>query len=417
MTHGSGPLDRDACLALDAQDPLAWVREEFELPAGTIYLDGNSLGPLPSAAPARVQEVVTQEWGAGLIRSWNDAGWFDKPRTIGDRIAPLIGASAGTVVVGDTTSVNLFKALVAALRMRPERDVIVSEAGNFPTDLYMIQGASELIGGYEQRLIGDSGPELVDVLDERVAVVVLSQVDYRTGRMHAMAEVTRQAHDVGALVIWDLCHSAGALPLSREDCEAAFAIGCTYKYLNGGPGAPAFVHVASRHQGVARQPLTGWHGHQDPFAFTPDYKPAEGISHFIISTPPVLSYAPLESSLDIWEKVSLDQVRTKSLALSGLFIDLVDAWLGDHVEVVTPREAGQRGSQVSLRHPQGYAVVQALIEAGVIGDFRAPDLMRFGFTPLYLGHTEVHDAVATLRRILGEGTWEDQRFHERAKVT
>lgn len=410
-------LDRDACEELDAEDPLAPIRSQFVVPEDLIYLDGNSLGVLPRAAPERVHEMVTTEWGEGLVRSWNDAGWFDKPLTVGDRIAPLIGASPGTVVVGDSTSVNLFKALIAALRLRPGRNVIVSDADNFPTDLYMIQGAVELLGGPERRLVdATAGVALGDVLDERVAVVVLSQVDYRTGALYDMEAVTRQVHDAGALMVWDLCHSAGALPVALEECGADFAIGCTYKYLNGGPGSPAYVFVSPGLLGSARQPLTGWMGHARPFEFTSDYEPAEGITQFVISTPPLVAFAPLEASLDVWEQVSLDDVRRKSLALTGLFMDLVDTRCPE-VEVVTPRAEPIRGSQVSLRHPEGYAVMQALIDRGLVGDFRAPDLMRFGLTPLYVGYADVWDAVDTLRMVLESKTWREPRFQQRSQVT
>lgn len=409
--------DRASCAARDADDPLASVRDQFDLPEGVVYLDGNSLGALPAGAAGRVQEMVTREWGQGLIRSWNDAGWFTKPQELGNRIAPLVGAGSDEVVVCDTTSINLFKVLVAALGLRPGRDVIVSDSDSFPTDLYMIQGVSELVGGYETRLVGSGGPQLEDVLDDRVAAVVLTHVDYRTGRMYDLDAVTRQVQAAGALMIWDLAHSAGAVPVDLTASGADFAIGCSYKYLNGGPGAPAFLWVAPHHQAEARQPLTGWHGHRDPFAFVPDYSPAEGITRFVVSTPQLLSYPALEASLDVWEQVDMAQVRAKSLALTDLFIELVEEHCGRYVEVVTPREHDLRGSQVSLRHADGYAVMQALIERGVIGDFRAPDLIRFGFTPLYVGYADVWDAVQVLREILDEETWRAPRFARRGLVT
>lgn len=408
---------REHCAQLDAADPLAAFRGEFVLPDGVIYLDGNSLGPLPHAAKYRTREMLEHEWGQGLIRSWNDAGWFDKPRVLGDSLAPLIGAGEGEVVVCDSTSVNLFKVFTAALGMRPGRNVVVSEQGSFPTDLYTMQGAAELLGGYQRRLIDSETAGLDQVLDDDVAVVVLSHVDYRTGALHDMAAVTEQVHRHGALMVWDLCHSVGALPVRLSDCGADFAVGCTYKYLNGGPGAPAFVFAATRHQQDARQPLTGWHGHTDPFAFTTSYEPAEGIEHFRAGTPPLLSYAPLEASLELWRRVDMERVRAKSESLTGLFIDLVDRECGDELQVASPREAHLRGSQVALRHPGGYAIMQALIERGVIGDFRAPDLLRFGFTPLYLRFVDVWDAVAQLRDILESETWRAARYHERATVT
>ncbi|QIK75273.1 kynureninase [Nocardioides piscis] len=404
---------RDACETRDAHDPLRPFRDEFVLPDGLIYLDGNSLGALPRHTAERVAHVVTQEWGQGLIRSWNDAGWFDKPRTLGDRVGGLIGAEPGTVVVCDSTSVNVFKALSAALSLRPDRDVIVGDRDNFPTDLYITQG---LAGDHEHRLISVDGPSLAEVLDERVAVVLLTHVDYRTGRMYDMAAVTEQVHAAGALIVWDLCHSAGALPIDLDGCGADFAVGCTYKYINGGPGSPAFIHAATRHH-EATQPLSGWHGHARPFEFTGTYEPAAGISRFLVGTPPLLSYAGLEASLDLWDRVDLTALRTKSLALTDLFIDLVDSRLGGRVEVATPRDHAVRGSQVSLRHEDGYAVMQALIARGVIGDFRAPDLIRFGFTPLYTSYVDVWDAVATLADVLETEEWRESRFAKRLLVT
>ncbi|MDI3408984.1 kynureninase [Streptomyces cavernicola] len=412
------PTTRSECEQYDADDPLASLREEFVLPEGVIYLDGNSLGALPQTAAGRVADMVETEWGQGLIRSWNDAGWFDKPGVLGDRIAPLIGAGTGEVVVCDSTSINLFKVFAAALAMRPDRKVVVSEAGSFPTDLYMMEGATGLLDGYERRLIGAGGPTLEDALDEDVAVVVLSHVDYRTGRLHDMVTVTELAHRHGALVVWDLCHSVGALPVHLGDCRADFAVGCTYKYLNGGPGSPAFLYVAARHQDVARQPLSGWHGHANPFAFATDYRPADGITRFRCSTPQLLSYAPLEASLDIWERVDLDLLRAKSLRMTDLFIELVDqecAGLG--LDIASPRDADARGSQVAVRHADGYPVMRALIDRGVIGDFRAPDLLRFGFTPLYVRYVDVWDAVQELRDVLSSEVWRDVRYATRAQVT
>ncbi|WP_107705250.1 kynureninase [Nocardioides allogilvus] len=408
-------MTREACVALDASDPLAAHRDEFVLPDGVIYLDGNSLGALPVRTAEHLQRVVTQEWGQGLIRSWNDAGWFEAPRTLGDRVGRLVGAGPGQVVVCDSTSVNMFKALTAALSLRPGRTAVVGDRDNFPTDLYIMQGASG--STHEHRLIAADGPTLADVLDEDVAAVVLTHVDYRTGRMYDMAAVTAQVHAAGALMIWDLCHSVGALPVDLDGCGADFAVGCTYKYVNGGPGSPAFIYVASEHQDAATQPLSGWHGHADPFAFTPDYEPAPGISRFLVGTPHLLSCAGLEASLEIWDRVDLGAVRTKSLALTDLFISLVEARVGEHVSVVTPREHAVRGSQVSLRHEDGYAPMQALIERGVIGDFRAPDLMRFGFTPLYVGYADVWDAVDVLAEVLTTEVWREPRYATRNAVT
>ena len=401
------PRTRHAVAELDAADPLRGLRSRFTLPEGVVYLDGNSLGALPAAAPARIAELVTREWGQGLIRSWNDAGWYDLPRGLGDRIAPLIGAAAGQVVVCDSTSVNLFKVLTATLRLRPDRPVIVSELGSFPTDLYLTEG----VGSYQRRLLGRDGDTLEQLIGPDTAVVLLSHVDYRTGRLQDMAAVTELAHRHGALVVWDLCHSAGALPVQLDDCAADFAVGCTYKYLNGGPGSPAFLYAAARHHQDARQPLTGWFGHAEPFAFEPGYRPAEGIGRFLTGTPPLLAFAGLQAALDVWADVDLAALRAKSLSLSSLFLELT-APLG--LESVTPAEPERRGSQVSLRHPQAYQVMQALIAEGVIGDYRAPDMLRFGFTPLYLSHTEVWDAAETLRDVLGSGSWRDPRFAAQA---
>lgn len=420
-TPVSHSIDRAVCAALDAADPLAPFRDRFALPDGVIYLDGNSLGALPRHTAAHVDRVITEEWGAGLIRSWNDAGWFAKPVALGDRIAPLIGAAPGEVVLGDSTSASLFQTAVAAVRMRQDRRVVVSERGNFPTDLYMLEAVQELLGGsepLERRLIHDDGPSLDDVLDDDVAVVVLTHVDYRTGRMRDLAEVTRQVQAAGALMLWDLCHSAGAVPVDLNGAGADFAIGCTYKYLNGGPGAPSFIWVAERHQAAARPALTGWHGHARPFDFELGYAPAEGITRFRVGTPQLLSTAALEASLDIWGEVDLDAIREKSLRLTELFIALVDARLAPWgVEVVTPRQSARRGSQVALRVEDGFAVMQALIERGVIGDFRAPDLMRFGFAPLYVSHADVWDAVDALEDILSTEVWREARFARRGAVT
>ncbi|MGR0218460.1 kynureninase [Agromyces sp. ZXT2-6] len=414
-------LDRAMCAELDAADPLASFRDRFALPEGVIYLDGNSLGALPKDTAAHVQRVITEEWGDGLIRSWNDAGWFAKPVALGDRLAPLIGAAPGEVVLGDSTSASLFQTAVAAVRLRPGRRVVVSERGNFPTDLYMLEAVQELLGGgepLERRLIHDDGPTLDDVLDDDVAVVVLTHVDYRTGRMRDLAEVTRQVQAVGALMLWDLCHSVGAVPVDLNAAGADFAIGCTYKYLNGGPGAPSFIWVAERHHAAARPALTGWHGHARPFDFELGYAPAEGITRFRVGTPQLLSVAALEASLDIWSEVDLDAIREKSLRLTELFISLVDARLAPWgIGVASPRQSARRGSQVALRVDDGFAVMQALIERGVIGDFRAPDLMRFGFAPLYVSHTDVWDAVANLEDILSTEVWREARFARRGAVT
>ncbi|HEV2634892.1 MAG TPA: kynureninase [Actinocrinis sp.] len=422
VTVSPSPTSRDECAARDAADPLAKFRDLFALPEGVIYLDGNSLGALPRHTSARMTQAVECEWGQGLIRSWNEAGWYDLPRGLGDRIAPLVGARPGEVVVCDSTSVNLFKVLSAALRLRPGRPVVVSELGSFPTDLYLTEGVCGSGAGIERRLVGRDGAALDDLLDERVAVVLLSHVDYRTGRLHDMAAVTEQVHRHGSLMVWDLCHSAGAIPVRLGECEVDFAVGCTYKYLNGGPGSPAFLYAAARHHESASQPLTGWFGHADPFAFEPDYAPAAGAGRFLTGTPPLLSCVALQASLDVWDEVDLRALRAKSLGLTGLFIDLTDRLGlepgdGSGPALVTPRDPAQRGSQVSLRHPHGYEVVQALIERGVIGDFRTPDIMRFGFTPLYLSYCDIWDAAEILADVLAGQSWRDERFAVRGAVT
>ncbi|GAA2152893.1 kynureninase [Kitasatospora kazusensis] len=404
---------REECAALDAADPLAGFRAEFALPEGVIYLDGNSLGALPRRTPERVRELVEVEWGQQLIRSWNDAGWFALPHTLGARIAPLVGAAAGQVVVCDTTSVNLFKVLTAALRLRPGRRTVLAEQAAFPTDLYIAEGVTGLVEGTRSVLL-PSAADLDGMLDEDVAVVLLSHVDYRTGELLDMAGITRRVQQAGALMIWDVCHSVGALPIELDACGVDFAVGCTYKYLNGGPGSPAFLYAAERHQAAAAQPLSGWFGHARPFDFEPGYEPLPGIGKFLTSSPSMLGQVALGASLDIWERADLQAVRAKSLALTDLFVELVEPL---KLEVATPRASERRGSQIALRHPDGYPVVQALIERGVIGDFRAPDLMRFGFTPLYVGYRDVWDAAHHLAEVLESGEWRAERFNRRGAVT
>jgi kynureninase len=382
-----------------------------------IYLDGNSLGALPKTTLARLGEVVTREWGEGLIRSWNTADWIDMPRRVGDKIARVIGAKAGEVIVADSTSINLFKVLAAALKLKPGRRVILSEPDNFPTDLYMAQGLIELLGGRHE-LVLKPAHELAAAIDKDVAVVMLTHVNYGTGAMHDMAALTALAHERGALVIWDLAHSAGAMPLDLATARVDFAIGCGYKYLNGGPGAPAFIYVAKRHQRKFSQPLSGWMGHAQPFAFDWRYQPATGIARYLCGTPPVLSMAALECGVDVLLTADLGQIRAKSLRMADLFIDLVAQQCGNHdLVLATPRLPAKRGSQVSFQHPEGYAIMQALIARGVIGDFRAPNIMRFGLTPLYLRYSDVWDAVAVLAAILDTRSWDAPQFKRRAKVT
>ncbi|MFC7418933.1 kynureninase [Iodobacter arcticus] len=413
---------RAACLLADQQDPLASFKDLFFLPPGVIYLDGNSLGVLPKSAQARSHDVIGQEWGQGLIRSWNDANWFDLPGRLGDRLAPLLGAAKGEVVITDTTSLNLFKALAAAIRIQqkalPQRRVIVSERDNFPTDLYMIQGMIDFLQqGYELRLI-DEQTSLEQAVGEDVAVLLLSHVNYRTGYMHDMAATTALAHQQGVITVWDLAHSAGAVPVDLNGSHADFAVGCTYKYLNGGPGSPAFIWVSPRHQDQFWQPLSGWWGHQNPFAMATEYQPASGIRRFLCGTQAIVSMSLIECGLDIALQADMLAVREKSLALSDLFIRLVEERCADHpLTLVTPREHASRGSHVSYRHPYGFAIMQALIAKGVIGDYREPEVLRFGLTPLYLGYTDIWDAVDTLKDILDRKIWNTKTHHQRVVVT
>ena len=415
-------MTRDEAAALDAADPLAPLREQFELPAGVIYLDGNSLGVLPRTTAARVQQVVTEEWGVGLIRSWNSAHWMDLPARIGDKIARLIGAGAGEVVTADSTSVNLFKVLSAALSISqadaPARKVILSERSNFPTDLYIAEGLARE-RGFELQL---AEPEdLPGLLNEHTAVLMLTHVNYRTGRMHDMAALAQRAHAAGALSIWDLAHSAGAVPVDLRGAGADFAIGCGYKYLNGGPGAPAFVWVAPQHVDRFWQPLSGWIGHAAPFEFTPGYRPAAGITRYLCGTPAVLSLAALECGVDTLLAAEplggLAALRRKSLALTRQFAQQVQASCPE-LRLVSPSDDAQRGSQVCFAHASmGYPVMQALIARGVIGDFRAPDILRFGFTPLYLRHVDAWDAAEHLRQVLQSGEWQRPEFNQKQAVT
>lgn len=410
-------MNRSECEALDRRDPLAGKRAAFVIPEGLVYLDGNSLGLLPAHVPARVADVITRQWGGTLVGAWNEHGWFTLPRRVGDRIAALVGAPAASVVAGDTISVNLFKALAAAAALAGERRVILSDDGNFPSDLYVAQGFRDLLDrGYTLQTVAPD--EVLDAIDDRVAVTLLTEVDYRTARRHDMAAVTARAHACGALTVWDLAHSAGAMPVDLAGTQAAFAVGCTYKYLCGGPGSPAFLYVRPDLQERVAPALAGWWGHARPFAFTPDFLPAPGILRHQCGTPPILSMAALDAALDVWDDVDMQAVRGKSLALCGLFIDLVERRCAAHgVAVTGPRDPAERGSHVALRHPHGHAVVQALIAAGVVGDFRAPDLMRFGFTPLSTRFTDVWDAVETMARILDTGAWDRPEFHARRAVT
>jgi kynureninase len=417
MISSASLVSRDACVARDAADPIGALRDRFVIPDGVIYLDGNSLGPMPRAAAEILGRTIEQEWGQDLIRSWNSAGWFDMPLRLGDRLGALIGAAPGQTVVCDTTSVNLYKAVHAAMGLRPERDVVIAQAASFPTDLYIIEGAMKSAGrSMQRRLVGVDGPSVDALLDERVAVVVLSQVDYRTGALLDIAAITAQVHKAGALVVWDLCHSAGVIELAFDRDAIDFAVGCTYKYLNGGPGAPAFISVATAHQAAATHPLSGWWGHADPFAFDRDFRPDAGIKRFLCGTPPIISLRGVDVALDALQGVEMAALREKSLALTELFMARVIALLPD-LEIVTPRQPSLRGSQVAIAFDHGYAVVQAMIERGVIGDFREPDIMRFGFAPLYLRFAEVWDAAEILAKCLRAEVWREPRYNQRLHVT
>lgn len=410
-------MDRATCQSFDGQDPLAAFRDEFSLPDGVIYLDGNSLGALPRATVARLNQVSVVEWGSGLIRSWNAADWIGAPRRIGDKIARLMGAQAGEVIVADSTSVNLFKLLAGALHLQPERHFVLTESGNFPTDLYIAQGLTELLGGnHAMRVVPRR--QLAGAIDGSVAVVMLTHVDYATGEIHDMRGLTEAAHKYGALMLWDLSHSVGALPVDLNRSQVDLAIGCGYKYLNGGPGAPSYVFVANRLQEQLLNPISGWMGHRAPFAFEPEYEPASGIARQLAGTPPVLSLMALEVAIDMWLRVDQQEARRKSMALGDLFIRLVDETCRDlGVEVASPREAAQRGSQVSIRHKEAYRVMRALIDRGIIGDFRTPDLMRFGFAALYTRYVDVFDAVQCLREVLATRAWQRPEYATRLTVT
>lgn len=425
----------DDCLALDRQDPLAPLRAQFTLPEGVIYLDGNSLGVLPKAAPARIAQVVTEEWGNGLIRSWNSASWFDLPQRLGDKVARLIGAAPGEVVCTDSTSINLYKVLFAALSQQKEsgRKLVVSERSNFPTDLYIAESLCRE-RGFTLKLIDDVN-ELPAALTSDVAVLMLTHVNYRTGAMHDMKAVTAAAHAAGALTVWDLAHSAGAVPVTLNESNADFAIGCGYKYLNGGPGAPAFVWVHTRHAGAFEQPLSGWWGHAAPFEFTPHYRPAPGVGRYLCGTQPIVALAGLECGLDTVLAAEpfngnfgeMAALRSKSLALTDAFIALVEQRCPERFTLITPRAHAQRGSQVCLAmrepHPTAaYAIVQALIARGVIGDYRAgdaqtPHILRFGFTPLYLGFEDVWNAVEHIVQVLDADEWQRAEFNQKNAVT
>jgi kynureninase len=411
------PDSRASALGLDAADPLADLRRRFLIPEGVIYLDGNSLGPPVADTATRLQQALHAEWGGELVRAWNSCGWIELPARVAARIAPLIGAAKDEVAVADSTSVNTFKLLAAALALRPDRPVILSEQENFPTDLYMAQGLAELLGE-RAHLKAVPRRHLLRELDEGVAVLMLTHVDFRSGELHDMRELTRAAHEAGALMLWDLAHSAGAVPVNLAECEADFAVGCGYKYLNGGPGAPAFAFAARRHHHELQTPLAGWMGHRDPFAFSTRYEAAPGIGQLQAGTPPILSLTALDEALKLFSSVDLNALRNKSTALSECFIALVERRLPDRgFQLASPRNPQRRGSQVSFAHPEGFAIMQALIALGVIGDFRAPDLLRFGFAPAYTRFVDVWDAVDALEDIMSDRAWDRPEFKVRSKVT
>jgi kynureninase len=417
MMSSAEMTSREACVARDSADPLRGLRDRFILPEGIIYLDGNSLGPTPRAAAAILNRTIEQEWGQDLIKSWNSAGWFDMPVRLGDRVGALMGAAPGQTIVCDTTSVNLFKAIHAAIGLRPGRDVVIAEDESFPTDLYIVEGALKSADRpMKRRLIGRDGPSIDALLDERVAVAVLSQVNYRTGALLDIAAVTRRLHDAGALVVWDLCHSIGVVEVGFDLHGIDFAVGCTYKYLNGGPGSPAFISVAKAHQAAAQHPLSGWWGHAAPFAFDRDFRPDAGVKRFLCGTQPVISLRGVDVALDAMQGVEISALRQKSLALTELFMARVSTLLPG-LDIVTPRQPSLRGSQVGISFDNGYPVVQAMIERGVIGDFRAPDLMRFGFAPLYARFEDVWDAAEILADCINAEVWRDPRFSRQLDVT
>lgn len=403
--------------AMDAADPLRHFRDRFALPDGVIYLDGNSLGCLPKATPDRVAEVVQTEWGKGLIGSWNSARWVDASQRVGDKIARVIGAGAGEVVACDSTSVNVFKALCAAISLNPDRSTILSERGNFPTDIYMMQGLEALTGRRITARFVD-GAHVLSAIDDDTAAVLLTQVHYRSGAVRDMASTTAAAHAKGALTIWDLSHSAGAIPVALNDARADFAVGCGYKFLNGGPGAPGYIFVARRHQEAAMPALSGWFGHARPFDFEDRYEPAPGIARFLVGTPPILGLAALEVGVDLMLEADMAALRVKSMALGQLFVETMEPVAARHrFTLVSPGDPAERGSQISYAHPQAYPIVQALIARGVVGDFRAPDVLRFGLTPLYTSFADVEAAVRAIAAVMDEGAWDAPEYRERAAVT
>lgn len=411
------PSPRDAEL-LDSQNTLVSRREEFTLPDKVIYLDGNSLGALAEHVPQVLNDVVRRQWGEHLIRAWNDDHWWSAPLRIGDRIGRLVGAAPGQITVGESTSVQLFNALVGAARMQPDRKLLVTDPHHFPTDRYLAHSVARLLG---LQVLEVPVAELPDTLQQHgtdIAIVTYGVVDYRTGELWDIAGITTKAHTVGAVVVWDLCHAVGAIPIELDTTHVDIAVGCTYKYLSGGPGSPAFIYLANRHHNRFEPPLTGWHGHARPFTMEPTYEPAPGIARTRIGTPPMLSLLALEAALDIFDEIELTDIRAKNLSLSDFFLACVDDLLaGLGFDVVTPREHQRRGSQVTLRHQHAYPLMNALIDRQIIGDVRPPNLLRFGFNALYISHADIHHAVSTLRELVVSDAYQDPRFQVRKEVT
>ena len=409
---------RTACEKADAADPLSNRREEFHLPQGLIYLDGNSLGPMPKMALKHLEQAIRHEWAEELVSSWNNAGWWELPQILGEMIAPVVGAASGQIIVSDSTSLNLYKTVHASLALSQGRNIMVSEVDSFPTDLYILEGITSTQQNIQRRLVGIDGDSLEELLDDNVAVVTLSHVNYRTGELLPIEELVKKTHEAGALFILDTSHSAGVLPVELDKWGVDFAVGCTYKYLNGGPGSPAFVYVAKRHHQASINPLSGWWGHARPFAFEKDFQAAEGILSFQTGTQPILSLRGLQAGLEIAQVKDIQLVRKKSQRLTQLFLELVESRFGNYgVTLQSPTDPEKRGSQVALHCLNGFAVIQALIARKIIADFRAPGIMRFGFAPLYLRYTDVWDAAEALTDVLKTEEWREERFQQKHEVT
>lgn len=410
-------ITRADCQAMDQNDPLSFLRDEFEMPKGLINMDGNSLGALPKSTFQKLTRTVKEEWGIGLIRSWSAAGWFESPVRIGNKIAPLIGAKEGEVLVADTTSINLFKALAAASQMNKDRSILLSESGNFPTDLYMMQGLAALSNNRLQTKIV-SPEQLQDSLTEEVAVLLLTQVNFKTAEIKDLQVITQKAHEKGIIVIWDLSHSVGSIEVDLTAANADFAVGCGYKFLNGGPGAPAFIYVPKRHQAVAQNMLSGWMGHADPFAFTEKYVPNSSIERFRSGTPTILGMTALENGVDLFQKTSIRALRKKCVQLSELFIHLMSQTCGTYgFELASPTDATQRAGHVAFSHPEGHAIYQAIKQKQIISDFRTPNILRFGITPMYLRYVDIYDVVMAIREVMETGVWDRAEYKIRATIT